>query len=405
MNEERNKIQKKVRILSRKYPYLALIFATRTGKTVAALKVIDEHGGSWNIVVAERQHIDQWKKEIIYFGMEKYLKHINIFCYASLHKHLDASIAINWIFDEAHHMFTKRRWKMITSQAILRALFLSPKLNEEEYDQLRTFFNPLKILGLSLTTAIKKNIISAPIIYLVPLTLNKSKVSQAFKLKTGNDKKRVVFNKIAFKDRFKYLGKYKDLNLSIICTEQQKYDLIINQLDYKKEIHAKYKTNWTKLSLLRIGLERKKFLAQIKTPYIQQFLKTIKDERFVCFTSNIQQCERLGGSNNIIHSKRKLNSLTLDRFNNNKINSLFVVDMLTEGTNLLNVDIGIIIQLDAIERHYIQKSGRVYLGNYPKQYIFYYKNTSDEFLVKRIIRDKLDPKYIKEISFSKLIKT
>jgi len=250
MNKERNKIQEKVRILSRKYPYLALLFATRTGKTIAALKVIDEHGGSWNIVVAERQHMDQWKKEIIYFGMEKYLKHINIFCYASLHKYLDTNIAVNWIFDEAHHMFTNRRWKMITSQLIPRALFLSPKLNEEEHSQLNTFFHPLKVLSLSLNTAIKKNIIATPIIYLIPLTLNNTRLSQAFKLKTGNNKKRVVFNRIAFKDRFKYLGKYKNLNLSIICTEQQKYDLIMNQLDYKKEVHAKHKTTWTKLSLL-----------------------------------------------------------------------------------------------------------------------------------------------------------
>jgi len=78
--------------------------------------------------------------------------------------------------------------------------------------------------------------------------------------------------------------------------------------------------------------------------------------------------------------------------------------MLTEGTNLINVDMGIIIQLDGIERRYIQKSGRVYLSNYPEQYIFYYKNTSDEALVKRIIKDKLNSKYIKEIPFSELIK-
>ena len=402
MNEEKNKIQEKVRVLSKEYPYLAFMFATRTGKTIAGLKVIKEHGGKWNIVVAEIQHIQQWKDEFIYFDMEEYLQNVNIFCYQSLHKHFDQDI--NWIFDEAHHMFTRLRWNIIAILRIPRALFLSPYLDDNQIDKLKNQFVNFKQLNLSLETAIKKGILPTPKIYLISLSLNNTKTSQSFKVKTGDNTKREVFKDVSFKDKFKYLGKYKHLHLSITCTEQQKYELISNEIEYKKDLHAKYRTNWTKLSLLKTGLKRKQFLAQIKTPIIRDFLKTIKDKRYICFTSSIQQCQQLGGNVNIVHSQKKLNNLVLKKFNDKKINSLFVVNMLTEGTNLTDVDIGIIIQLDGVERRYIQKSGRVYLSKYPEQYIFYYKNTSDERLIQHIIKNKLNSEYIKELPFDELIK-
>ena len=68
-------------------------------------------------------------------------------------------------------------------------------------------------------------------------------------------------------------------------------------------------------------------------------------------------------------------------------NSIFAVGMLTEGQNLVDIDAGIIIQLDSKERSYLQKSGRVLRSKEPEQYIFYYKNTQDEKYLSTIIED------------------
>ena len=57
------------------------------------------------------------------------------------------------------------------------------------------------------------------------------------------------------------------------------------------------------------------------------------------------------------------------------INNIFAVGMLQEGQNLVNIEAGIIIQLDGKERSFIQKFGRSLRAEDPVQYIFYYKNT------------------------------
>jgi len=291
---------------------------------------------------------------------------------------------------------------MINTISITRVLLLSPQLSELQMAHLNKRFNTLKELNLSLNTALELGLLPPPKIFLIGLTLDNSRATQSFKIITGVPSVRKHI-RVQFKNRFQFLGKHKNLHLTVRCTEQQKYDYLMNELDRRKDSHANYQTAWSKIAMLRTGLKRKQFLSQIKTPFVQQFLDTIRDKRFICFTSSINQCERLGNDTNIIHSSKKSNSVVLEMFNKKKINSLFVVNMLTEGTNLTDVNVGIIIQLDIQERRYIQKSGRIYLGEYPEQYVFYYKNTKDEQLVHQMIKKKFDPKYIFDVSFDKLI--
>jgi len=62
-------IQQQALDYSKEYDYLALQFATGVGKSLASIKIIEEHGGEWYIVIAELLHkqnwIDEFNKKLI----------------------------------------------------------------------------------------------------------------------------------------------------------------------------------------------------------------------------------------------------------------------------------------------------------------------------------------------------
>ena len=70
--------------------------------------------------------------------------------------------------------------------------------------------------------------------------------------------------------------------------------------------------------------------------------------------------------------------------------------MLTEGQNLKNIEVGIIVQLDGKKRPFIQKSGRILRSESPQQYIFYYKGTRDEEYLHNIL-EGIDSNYVSTI--------
>ena len=65
--------------------------------------------------------------------------------------------------------------------------------------------------------------------------------------------------------------------------------------------------------------------------------------------------------------------------------------------NLVNVEAGIIIQLDGQERSFIQKFGRSLRADNPIQYIFYYQNSRDQEYLEDVISD-VDPNFIKVLN-------
>lgn len=70
-----------------------------------------------------------------------------------------------------------------------------------------------------------------------------------------------------------------------------------------------------------------------------------------------------------------------------------VMKIIVVKQNLVDIEAGVIIQLDNIERAFIQKFGRVLRADSPKQYIFYYKNTRDEEYLKNVY-EEIDEDYI-----------
>lgn len=69
---------------------------------------------------------------------------------------------------------------------------------------------------------------------------------------------------------------------------------------------------------------------------------------------------------------------TIESFNDHKIDRLIAVNMIQEGQNLKDIEVGIIGQLDGQERAFVQKFGRTLRAKDPIQIILYFKNTRDE---------------------------
>ena len=234
-----------------------------------------------------------------------------------------------------------------------------------------------------------------PKIKLIPLELNNTVYSETIIEEWGKKDKRLTATCI-YADRWKFLRDKKTVpngKLIIQCTQKQKYDYLCEKFEFYKKRYMCNRNEALKNKWLQIGSQRKVYLGLLKTQVAKEVLKKLKKKRFICFCTNINQAEALGG-NNAIHSKKKGNLEIINKFNEGKINSLFAVGMLQEGMNLNDIQAGVIIQLDGEERAFIQKFGRTLRADTPEQYIIYFKNTRDEEYLQKAL-ENIDDKYIK----------
>jgi superfamily II DNA or RNA helicase len=290
------------------------------------------------------------------------------------------------IFDEAHHMFTDKRLEAIRGYNTDKVVLLSATLSVEQILIADNTFGKFKLSDISLQEVIENEILPTPKIKLIPLELNNIIYNEEFIQEWGNAKKRVTIT-CFYNDRWKYMKNkktYPDVTLIIKCTQRQKYNLLNEQFEYYKKLYFQRRQEFIKTKWLQLGSQRKRFLGDIKTNYVKKLLEEVKNKRFICFCSSIEQAKLLGGDN-AIHSERRDSLSIIQQFNSFKINNLFAVGMLQEGQNLESIEVGIIIQLDGTERPFIQKLGRVLRAKDPVQYIFYFKNTRDEEYLDKVL--------------------
>jgi superfamily II DNA or RNA helicase len=108
----------------------------------------------------------------------------------------------------------------------------------------------------------------------------------------------------------------------------------------------------------------------------------------------VSQAEELDKKNTISSKKStKFNMAIIDAFNKKVINRMYAVGMANEGLNLVDIQAGIIVQLDGKERLFIQKFGRSMRAEDPVSYIFYYKDTQDEKYLKNAL-ENIEDKFI-----------
>ena len=79
-NELKDKIQEQALKLSKIHNHLIIEFATGLGKTLTAIKIIENYGGKWNIIIAETNHEQNWIDEFKRYNKEHLLKDIKFFC-------------------------------------------------------------------------------------------------------------------------------------------------------------------------------------------------------------------------------------------------------------------------------------------------------------------------------------
>lgn len=390
--------------LFEKHTSVALLWATGVGKSAAAIKMANKYIGKTKnknvlLVVAEVAHKENWQKEFEKWGMINAT--LTIECYASLHKYRNT----NWdliIFDEAHHLGSDLRLEVLSSMRSSKNILLSATLDRGMLNELENILGYIAPHKIGLQDAIDLNILPGPHIHLIPLTLDNVKTDQWIVEEWGDESKRIpIYTDL--RDKWKYLRnkkQYPNIKLCMRCTALQKYNYLTEQTEYWKKKYMSCRQEYMKNKWMQIGIQRKRFLGEVKTHIVKRLIEKLKDKRYICFCASVAQAEYLG-KENAIHSKVKKTQSIIDSFNEKKIDNLYAVGMLQEGQNLIDIEAGIIIQLDGSERPFIQKFGRSLRASDPHQYIFYYKNTRDEEYLNNILED-FNSDYINVLDVKKL---
>lgn len=351
-------------------------WATGLGKSLMSIKVIEKYGGEWKIIIAETNHEMNWIDEFKKHNKEHLLKNVSFHCYQSLHKVVGN---YNYIYDECHHLFSDNRMNLsnniVTYQFNKRNIFLSATLTWKQKENLQAIFSNTYIFKVSLSEAIKMKILPKPSVYLTPIELD-------------NTVKNITY----------HFSKTK----STVCTEWQAYKFYNDRVNYLKEQYDLTQDKWTRINWLRAGNKRKQFLCDCKTRYAKQLVEKLDNKRLICFAGTIPQAVYLG-KELAIHSKipKKKRLQIIEDFNNQKIHKLFVVDMLKEGMNLVNIEAGIIVQLDNQTRYSVQITGRVLRSIYPEQYVLFVENTQDETYISTMLGG-FDSEYVSTINLDEL---
>lgn len=346
-------------------------WATGAGKTKEALDLISSFDipiPQILILVAERQHIDNWKAE-----MKKWnfilADNTTIMCYASLKKVRNTK----WDFlvlDECHHIISVKRQQCLRTIKAdhVFALSATPGYSEEVLNNL---FGEFEQSYKSLGGLIVEGRLPKPEIFIYGLTL----------------------------DNLSYDGRPSERTL---------YDAVNNRIKQHQITFARNNKDAEKFKMYQAGLERKRLLGSMKMPYVSYLLEKIWDKRYICFCPTIDIAQELYTAHPLgsacIHSKasKKTNDQNIKDFNEGNLDHLFVVGMLTEGTNLTDIEAGVLIQLDKGERTMIQKLGRTLRAEHPKMYFFRFKDTVDDELTKNIT-NSIDSQYVREVDFPRTL--
>lgn len=379
-----------------KYNHLLLKWGTGTGKSRVAVLACDyiydrELDERILLLVAERAHKDNWKKEFVKFLGEERAKEVlgivTIECYASMHKYKNTT----WnfiIFDECHHLQSEKRQEILETMDSYYVLALSATPGKAAYDALSWTFGRFEIDEISTQDAIDSEYLPEPRIVCIPLELERFERTETIDMKMSS--KTVITISDNWSNRWKYLRnkqKYARYEIIFHCTQKEKYEYINEQFEYwKKQYFRNQGNERLKNMWLQWGSRRKRFLGELKTTRALELINGFRESsrRFICFCSSIEQAHALGGEK-AVHSQNKNSPTVIQSFNDRKIDEIFAVGMLVEGVTLTDIEAGIIVQLDGNERQFIQKSGRMYRSENPLIYIFYYKGTRDEEYLQKAL--------------------
>lgn len=320
-----------------------------TGKTLVGLKHMNSlfTEDTFFLVVAPKKSIfKSWKEDAIKFNLEYLLPHITFSTYLSLGKQ-DLNYTAVYL-DEAHSLLRSHTdWLNNFNGNLIGLTGTPPKLNWTERGKIFNEFIPV-VYTYSTDNAVKDSII--------------------------NDYKIFV--------HYLYLGTQKNVKVgkpgSIFYTsEEANYDYWSKRIDAAKNIKSK--------NFMRILRMKALMSFKSKIDYVKYLLKSF-DEKTIIFANTHEQAD--GFNVESYHSNNVNSEYNLQDFKNGKINKLACVLQLSEGVNIKDLKIGIIMHAYGNERKSEQRIGRLLRlnpDNISNVHILCYKNTIDEIWTKEAL--------------------
>lgn len=379
---DRDSVNKEILELSNKHKNLLIELPTGFGKSKLALDILKKHIETINqkvlIVVPRLVLIDTWKKEFEKWGMCTYLLSVEFVTYVSLPK-----VAGNWdmvIFDECHHLSERCR-EALESFKITRSILLSATVKKSVKWELNGTFQNLISYKINMKEAIDNEVLPDPRVFLIPLSLETNIPTESI---WKNPKGKEPALEVSWANRWAAI-RQKTHKVRIYCTEWQYYTDMSTQIDWYKNKYMRTRNEAFKHKWLKLAGDRLKWLSDKKVDLVSRILWLIRGFRTLTFCNSIEQTEELGSY--CINSKNKESSNILKAFNEGRIDHITACNMLNEGMNLVNCQIGIYNNLNSSEIIIKQRMGRILRHQSPIIIIPYYKNTREQELVNKMLED------------------
>lgn len=375
-----------------------LELATGTGKSKMALEKIKRlHNGKAGytllIVVFRNVHKQNWADEIKKWWPNNNLI-IDYTTYVSFPKYKG-----HWdfvIFDECHHLSERCR-EALCDFEIGHSVLLSATVSRALKDELREVFDGLVLCKKDLRDVIEEGVLPDPRVYLWPLELRIDLPTESI---WKNPKAKGTPIECSWATRWNYI-KQKARPVRIYCTERQYYTDLCGQIEYWKKRYMSSRGVISKNKWLRLCSDRLKWLSDKKVKYLHQLLPSLIKLRTLIFCNSIEQTELLGEY--CINSKNADSEQCLEDFNSGKIDHITACNMLNEGMNLVNCQVGIYANLNSSEAIVKQRMGRLLRHPNPVIIVPYFKNTREEELVQKMLED-YNPELVTVISHIRDIK-
>lgn len=379
---DRDSVNKEVLEISDKYNNILIEWPTGHGKSKAALDILKRHIRNFNdkilIVIPRLPLINSWKEEFTKWGMEKYLLSVEFVTYISLPKKTGKWNMV--IFDECHHLSERCR-EALESFDINRSILLSATVKNSIKWELKDIFENLYSYKITMKEAIDNEILPDPQVFLIPLSLE-TKIPTESIWKNPKGKEPVL--EVSWSNRWPAL-RQKYQKVRIYCTEWQYYTDLSSQIDWWKNKYMRTRNEAFKNKWLNLAGDRLKWLSDKKVNFVSKILWLIKGYRTLTFCNSIEQTEELGSY--CINSKNKESANILTAFNEGRVDHITACNMLNEGMNLTNCQIGIYNNLNSSEVIVKQRLGRILRHEKPVIIIPYYKDTREQELVDKMLED------------------
>ena len=352
---------------------------TSAGKSRVAIEFINERGLKGNILIVVPRLIlfDNWKDEFVKWGYQDILKQVTFTTYISLAKHSDKHYDLV-IYDECHHLSERAREAIDYIDSEYNIL-LSATVKKSLKKEIKILFPGIKCYKVSLKEAIDENILPDPKVYLVPLQLDNKTIDQFFLIGPKKIKNPTI---VPFSSRFQ-AKRDKTHTYKVMCTQAQYYEEMSSMVDFYKRQYFRTNNQIIYFRWQKAAKDRLMWLSGLKNDVAKKILSTLKNKRTLTFCNGIEQTEILGKY--CINSKNDSSLKYLEDFNKGKINHITSCNMLCEGANLTNCQVGIFVSINSSEIMTTQKNGRLLRHKEPIIFIIYYKDTREEELVQDML--------------------